>query len=600
MAKEGGYTIENVYQGGYSSLDPNKSYSSSFTGYRANGSSLGLTTDPRTANILKEVSAKLSSGIKNIEVEMVSPEIFDSVPKQHLKEVNELAKLTGIGVSVHGPIMDSAGMSQQGFSELNREAAERKISGFLERIREINPDGIVPVTFHSAGEGIPGSEWKTLGGPGKEREAKKLIAVEKESGKMIPLEREDKYYPGGKRGEIITKEYSPEQNLEIVNSTQWDEKISALFFNKERADEILEKNHLQIRHLLDSINQGRINPDEGLTPTQERAWLKYKDAENYLSEINRNANALFSKAYKFGNEEQKEELKKVSESYRRQLEENKTDFMEQSKAVHRLLVELQNPALAPRMFVPVEEFAVEQSSKTFGNAAFNTYNKFKNLDKTPIIVIENPPAGGALSTGEDVKNLVVASRNHFIERAIKEKGMNKQEAEKIAEKLIGATWDVGHINMLRKQGFSDKDIIKETEKIAPYVKHVHLSDNFGFEHTELPMGMGNVPLKEMMEKLGQKGFEAKKIIEAASWWEHMKTSPVKESLEGFGSPMYLSGGTPYWNQSLGFQQGYSSGYGMMLPSNNYQLFGAGFSQLPIELGGDVKGASGRFSERGME
>ena len=32
MAKEGGYTIENVYQGGYSTLDPNKAYSTNFTG----------------------------------------------------------------------------------------------------------------------------------------------------------------------------------------------------------------------------------------------------------------------------------------------------------------------------------------------------------------------------------------------------------------------------------------------------------------------------------------------------------------------------------------------------------------------------------------
>ena len=55
---------------------------------------------------------------------------------------------------------------------------------------------------------------------------------------------------------------------------------------------------------------------------------------------------------------------------------------------------------------------------------------------------------------------------------------------------------------------------------------VHLSDNFGMEHTELPMGMGNVPLKEVMEKLGQKGYEARKIIEAGHWWRI-------HSLQGF-------------------------------------------------------------------
>ncbi|MCX6750393.1 MAG: sugar phosphate isomerase/epimerase [Candidatus Pacearchaeota archaeon] len=217
-----------------------------------------------------------------------------------------------------------------------------------------------------------------------------------------------------------------------------------------------------------------------------------------------------------------------------------------------------------------------------------------------MMLIENPPSGFGLSTGEDLKNLVVKSREEFVKRA-KEKGMSGSMAEDVAEKIIGATWDVGHINMLRKQGFKDEDIVRETEKIAPYVKHVHLSDNFGFEHTELPMGMGNVPMKEIMEKLGEKGFEAKKIIEAGTWWTHFQTNPMKESLEGLGSPMYSIGGGPYWNQSLGLQQGYFSGYGMMLPSNNYQTFGAGFSQLPQELGGEVaRAGGGRFSQKGME
>ena len=85
--------------------------------------------------------------------------------------------------------------------------------------------------------------------------------------------------------------------------------------------------------------------------------------------------------------------------------------------------------------------------------------------------------------------------------------------------------------MLRRYGYTEEEIIKETEKVAPLVKHVHLSDNFGFEHTELPMGMGNVPLKEMMEKLGEKGFDAKKIIEAGAWWQHFRTPPFRKALK---------------------------------------------------------------------
>ena len=101
--------------------------------------------------------------------------------------------------------------------------------------------------------------------------------------------------------------------------------------------------------------------------------------------------------------------------------------------------------------------------------------------------------------------------------------------------------------------------------------------------------------------LGKEGFEGKKIIEAASWWQHFKSPPVKESMEAFGSPLYSMNMAPYWNQSAGFQQNYFSCYGMMLPQGNYETFGAGFSQLPAELGGQRPGAQGgRMSGRGIE
>lgn len=601
MAEKSDYKMFE-YQGGYNSLDSNKAPSTSFTGYRANAGSLGITTDPRTANILKDASAKISSGVKNIELTLVTPELFDSIPKQHLKEMNELARLTGVDVSVHGPVMDSAGFDRSGFSEINREASERRVLDVIQRSNEINPKGNVPVIFHSA-EGISGSEWKTLGdAEGKKaREAKKLIAVNKASGEMRALTEDKSFFPGGEEGKVREVPYSVADRLKMANETSWDNSISQLFFNKERADEILQNNYPQIKHLLSDLQQGKINPNN-LTETQKMVYNKFRDAEIYLSELNKNANSLFSQAYEHGDEKQRERLLEISKNYRKSLEENGRDIMGSSQTVKNLLLELQDPDLAPKIFVPLEDFAVEQSSKTFGNASFQAYKKFK--DKAPVIYIENPPAGFGLSTGEDLKNLVVASRKKFVDNAIKE-GINQREAEKTAEKLIGATWDVGHINMLRKQGFSEKDIIEETKKVAPYVKHVHLSDNFGYEHTELPMGMGNVPLKEMMDRLGEKGFDGKKIIEASQWWQHFQANPLKESLEGLGSPMYFSGGSgggsPYWNQSQGLYQNYSGGFGRMLPGINYSTFGAGFSQLPSELGGEVGGGQGsRMSGRGME
>lgn len=596
--KTGGYKISDIYQGGYSSLNPSNNYPKN--NYIAAGA-LGMTTDPRVANILQEVSTKLSSGVKQIEISAVSPEVFDSMPKQQLKEVNRLSKLTGIDVSLHGPVVNISGINQQGFSEAEREASERRVADTLLRAKELNPDGNIPVTFHSA-EGIPGSQLLPPSQRKKREEYKKLIVVNKDSGKMAPLEPEIEYYP--KKEKLEPERRSPEQRLETFNETEWDNSLSQVFFNQERAQEILGKNQVQIQHILEELNKmqdakGRIDP-RIFSPKQIQAYNNIITVQNYLQDVHQQANTLFSKAYKFGDEHQREILKAYSEQFRKDTEKSPNNPFVQAQAMQELINNMKSRQVTPKMWVPIEEFAVEKSAQTFGNSAFSAYKKFK--DKAPTLVIENPPATFALSTGEDIKNIVEESRKQFVEKA-KEEGMSESQARKEAEKLIGATWDVGHINMLRKYGYTEEDIVKETEKVAPYVKHVHLSDNFGFEHTELPMGMGNVPLKKMMEKLGKKGFEAKKIIEAASWWQHFKTPPFQEVLEGVGSPVYSMKMAPYWNQTTELQEGYFSGYGQMLPQMNYETWGSGFSMasLPMELGGQMPGAKGsRMSGRPME
>ena len=68
-----------------------------------------------------------------------------------MKEVNRLAKLTGVEISLHGPVMDVAGFTQNGFSENDRMLAERKVRETLMRSHDLNPDGNIPVNFHSRG-----------------------------------------------------------------------------------------------------------------------------------------------------------------------------------------------------------------------------------------------------------------------------------------------------------------------------------------------------------------------------------------------------------------------------------------------------------------
>ena len=59
----------NFYDKLPSALDPK--YNEYFGGYRVNAGDFSATTDPRTANIVKDVHDKLNTGIKNVELTLI-------------------------------------------------------------------------------------------------------------------------------------------------------------------------------------------------------------------------------------------------------------------------------------------------------------------------------------------------------------------------------------------------------------------------------------------------------------------------------------------------------------------------------------------------
>lgn len=622
------------YLGGYSSFEP--TYGSNFTGYNIPVGDIGLSGDSRTANVLKDISDNLNVGTKAMELPVLQPEILQSIPKGHLKEVNRLAKLTGTSTTLHGVIVEPSGLTERGFDEAMRQVAERQMQLSIDKANELNPDKSSPVTFHTSVQ-IPGTQWKPTADGGKTEE--KIIAIDQRTGEISQAKEEIKYYPermlkpeieekikslppeqrrieidklekSSKQIYIPLKDgkiYNPRKQLEIINSSEWDNSLNQIFFNKERVDEILKNSAYNIQHILDILQRRKENQtinEMKLTQEEQKSWNTFVSAENYLQDLHAQINNKFSNAYEFGNEEQRKKLEEYSKKFQEQIEKAPAyDILTQTNAMTELTNNLKG--IVPEIHVPVEKFAMKKTAETFANIAKYSYDKYQ--DKAPIISIENAPYGTVLTSGEEIKELIDKTREEFVKKLSSE-GISKSEAEKQAKKLIGVTWDVGHINMMRKQGFDKKEVIKQSEAVAPFVKHVHLSDNFGLEHTELPMGMGNVPIKEIMERLGEEGFEGKKIIEAGNWWQHFspgqgkENSPFQYSLEAFGSPIYADSTGPLWNQAIGFQQPYNQGLaGPWLPSYNFEQFGTNFSQLPSELGGQRPGAQGsRMSGRPME
>ena len=615
------------YVGSYASLNPDgpASYGELFTGYRMPASKLGFATSIQTANQIDEVTKAMNQGTKQVELSIISPEVFEAIPRQQFKEIRQLTKLSGASVSMHAPMVDPSGFDQQkGFNEAQREEAERHLMDAVRKAHETDPTGNIPVTIHASG--MPAMEWKMVS-KGKEKEFVPIsqVVVNADTGEMTQVKAEEIAYRLDIEKGIKEKEFlSTDERIEMQNLTEWKNSLLSVVDYKMKADELLQNarsHEAEVTALKQAYKKGvSLRPDE-MNMLRQYDYST-NSAEQFYSSIYSRVNDLYDRARKFLPDKKKDPgayeenlatLKEVEENWRtyakmvkeetrglgdRERREYMIKGMEKRRALFNdTLQRLETLREPPRVYQPVEEYALGKASQTFGKLAFDSYKEFK--DKAPIISVENFQPNMAFSRADSLRSLIKESRKVFVDKAVKD-GMSREKAEKEAAKMIGVTWDVAHINLLRKYGYTEKQIIEETQKIAPYVKHVHMVDNFGFNDSHLPVGMGNVPIKEMMQELKEAGFEGKAVSEAAGFVQHFKTSPRPYELEALGSQIYYPAGGPTWSEARTASGGYFSGYGMFLPEQHFSMYGGGFSTLPIELGGKAPGKGSQFSGAPME
>lgn len=619
----------NFYGGSKYGLDYS-THNNSYLGfdYKVPVSAIGVTTDPRTANQIKAVADKLNTGAKTIEVTGITPEVLEYIPDQHLDELNKLRKLVKVDLTLHGPLIEPTGVTKQGWDETQRQQAERHMWSALERAHKINPDGNIVVTFHSS-NGLPEPETTVIDPKTGKPTSTEMFIVDERDGRFTTIKPKENF--------LLDKKVNVNEQLKELNQEEWTKALSGVSFHAHQGKSSIVKGLADVRRsrggedVLDEDKKGFLEiyklsgTEEGQKliekqfPGDERAVVEQRIADInygdiYVRDAYNSLQELYNKAYtaveKDGKAEDKAKLEAYQQELRSKIKSGEIKFDDPTKLpefadeVMKGVKILSTLTEAPKLHRPLREFAVDKASETFANLALKAYDKFEAKDKTaPIISIENPPAGSGLARAEDLRDVIKEARSKFVDKAVEEKGLSREEAQKTAEKLIGATWDVGHINMLKKYGYENKDIIKQTETVAPYVKHIHLSDNFGMEHTELPMGMGNVPIKQHMEKLQaqfkDKLKDIKQIVETGGWYQHFKSTPLPETLAAFGSPIYAMKMAPYWSQRTGLSGGYFGGYGQMLPEGNFSMYGAGFSGLPQELGGQMGGRN-RLSGAPME
>src|SRR3989338_1987197 len=216
----------SFYEGANYGLDPNYG---SFLGmtYRSPLSQIGLATDVRTADQLKATSDKISTGARVAEIQLSMPEVAESIPNQHLEELNRLRKLTGTEFTVHGTLTEPTGVTKQGWNETHREQAERQMWTSLERAHKVDPTGNVVVTFHSS-NGLPDPVTRVFDEKKKKEKLKEIWVVDSIAGQFNNVVNKPNFFTSEEAAvtqEDITKK------IEKENEEAWAKALQHVNYN---------------------------------------------------------------------------------------------------------------------------------------------------------------------------------------------------------------------------------------------------------------------------------------------------------------------------------------------------------------------------------
>ncbi|HZX12414.1 MAG TPA: hypothetical protein VFE88_03075 [Candidatus Nanoarchaeia archaeon] len=632
---------------------------------------LGAPTSPMHAKQLEEFGKRLNSGIKNIELGTIDPDKFEFIPKEHFETIRQLAILTDTKPSVHGPIVDLAGFDERSgrWSEADRRGTAERVWSIIERSHELDRSGNLPVVFHA------GAVLSQERGKGLKEEARvfdpktgevkiqikdydpqflSMRAVNTVSGETTLLNYEKKYSIADGKEHIWT----PHTKLDSLNTNQWDEEKLKIFGYQKEIEELNQKVNLKQKQN-EAIKATGLDHDKEYAETLARNERDVTLLREHIDNVHTYLSSSVSEAYnkfkksttttkdqglleeaknfekkrkeiyeKFKVKELSEQyrtsaqhLQAVNEALKTQLEEEQRRHLEQQRqaleertsllALERTKAFVTEVAAmpTPELWRPVNEFAIEKTTETIAETMLKSYDKFK--EQSPFISIENFWPNTPMSSAEDLRKAVLEARKLLAEKLIKQRGVPEKKAEHLAEKMIAATWDVGHIYNLRKAGYEGeelkKEILRQTKHVADVTRHVHITDNFGFHDSHLPPGMAQVPVGEMMAELdktweelraqGKLHVEPRLIIEAGGLVGEIGQDPTIPGLAYFHSPLYagaapLPGG--YWRDPAPF--GHYGSLFIEFPQQHFNLYGSSFTTLPKELGGQVTGEKSRFSD----
>ncbi len=413
-------------------------------------------------------------------------------------------------------------------------------------------------------------------------------------------ERDEKVREIQRRQEAIQKqieraqEQDNQRELARLRAIQ-QRQLARDMLDQENLNNQIEQMNQNLRSQIDSIqDRFRKNPLDKKTPQGKQSWQAIENMGKHQKTYRKTQQEVLKQIQEEDKRLKKEGIgRKQREAYlqmafRENMRRMDTEYNKQlSKEIGEMA--------APKTWMAAKDFAMEKASATIAEAMFDVYDKQSrrlNDENMPFLALENFFPHTPMSTGKELKKTVVDARKQMAKKLVKEKKMDKKRADKIAEGMIGATWDMGHITALRQSGFEGKElkeqVLKQTRDVSKVVKHVHITDNFGWHDSHLAPGMGVVPIQEVMKELEEAGFAGTAVEESGGFISEFKSHSTPFAKEFFGSPIY--GGTSQPNAYR-----VTPDHFVEFPQHHFNLYSSSFSTLPKVFGGQIGGGKSRFS-----
>jgi hypothetical protein len=434
-----------------------------------NPRSLGVSTSI-TKKGLDQLKARIFEGASNVELgfmgkekgslgqAQITPEMHS---KQEREEIRQLAKINEVSLSTHATvgIGNTSGLTQQGFKDSEREKAIQEIKRTVDFAAETAGGG--PIVVHTGEFQRPIYETEKGKFEAFEGEAEKapVYFVDGRTGDLKGIDR-DKEIPMVRK---INGEYERDENGDLDVKFKSYKQIEE-DFKKLKPEEKQKYNNHAEKYFYSQIREeevGRHKVESEHYDLQAQEFNKrIKAVQNNKDFLEKIQNGEITQE-QFAKEIEKHpdlaslgprEIQNVvqdPEGYVKEMKANR-DRYEEGAASYRKSAE--SAKMEVESIVPIEEYGVDKTAQSLAKSAIYAYDKERTmkLEKPLFVAPENifPEAYG--SHPQELKNIVVESRKKMEEELVSKRGMNRNEAKKVAGDHIKATFDMGHANTWKK------------------------------------------------------------------------------------------------------------------------------------------------------